>query len=263
MKNLTILYPTDFSELSLQTLKQIIPFLSPGNNHLRLVHAANRKKKSVNSDKAEVKENFEKFIANCPGLKEIDYTTHWEFALSRDLILRESDKVDTDIIIMPTKGAKGLNRLWGSKTEAVVRDAIVPVIVLPDGAKLEKIQRIVLAVDFDELSCDHRLMPLMIIADQMKTEIDVLTVNKEEHQFSRREKINRKHLKYRLHRLPHRFSTHFEENVGEGLVNYAKKNNAELIAIMPRDYNFLEGLFRESLSQKMVLDSPIPLLILK
>lgn len=263
MKNLTILYPTDFSELSLRTLQQIIPFLSPGNNKLLILHAASHKRNSINADKAEVKENFENFIAKCPGLKEIEYETHWEFAITKDLVLRESDKVSTDLIIMPTKGAKGLNRLWGSKTEAVVRDAIVPVIVLPAGAKLERIQKIVAAVDFDELNCDHRIMPLMIIAEQMKAEIDVLTVNKKEEQFTKREKINRKHLKYRLHRLPHRFSQYSDKKVGEGLINYAKENQADLIAIMPRDYNFLEGLFRESLSSKMVLDSPIPLLILK
>lgn len=263
MKNRNILYPTDFSELSIECLNGILPFLKMGNNHLQLVHAAQRKRKSLAADKVATEEAFQAFIEACPLLKEVDYSKHWDFKLSKDLVLQESDKVECDMIIMATKGAKGLDRLWGSKTEAVVRDAIVPVIVLPKGAKMDKINRIILAVDYQDVICDYRLTPLLHLADQMKTEIDVLTINRNEGQFSRKEKIHRKQLKYRLQDLPHRFSYHFEEEVGDGIINYAAKHEASLIAIMPHDYHFLESLFHESLSRKMIFESPIPLLILK
>tara|TARA_B100001115_G_scaffold177547_1_gene165990 strand:- start:2018 stop:2809 length:792 start_codon:yes stop_codon:yes gene_type:complete len=263
VKNLQIIYPTDFSELSINTLNALIPFLKQGNNRLVLLHAAQRKRKSLAADKVATQEAFDHFVAACPGLKEIQYECRWDFAISKELILQESDKVECDLVIMATKGAKGLDRLWGSKTEAVVRDAIVPIIVLPKGAALTEVNRIVLAVDYEELTCDHRLSPLLQLADHMKTEIDVLTVNRKEEQLSRKEKMHRKQLKYRLQDFPHRFSYHFENEVGEGLIKYAKAQQASLIAIMPRDYHFLESLFHESLSRKMILDSPVPLLILK
>lgn len=263
MKNRNILFPTDFSPLSINCLNSILPFIKQGHNSLQLVHAAQRQRKSLAADKVAIEEAFSEFEAACPLLTEIDYSKLWDFKLSKDLILHESDKVACDMIIMATKGAKGLDRLWGSKTEAVVRDAIVPVIVLPDGAQLQKVNKIVLAVDYQDLTCDHKLSPLLHIADQMKTEIDVLTINRKEHQLSRKEKIHRKQLKYRLQDLPHRFSHHFENEVGDGLIKYAQDQEASLIAIMPHDYHFLESLFHESLSRKMIFESPIPLLILK
>lgn len=263
MKNRNILFPTDFSELSIDCLNAILPFLKHGKNKLQLVHAARRERKSLAADKVAVEQAFDNFIKACPLLSEIEHSRYWEFNISKNLIIQESDKVECDLIMMATKGAKGLDRLWGSKTEAVVRDAIVPVIVLPKGAKLDKVKRIVLAVDYQDFTCDYRLSPLLHIADQMKTEIDVLTINRKESQFSRKEKINRKQLKYRLQDFPHRFSYHFENEIGEGLIKYTEKAQASLIAIMPHDYHFVESLFHESLSRKMIFESPIPLLILK
>lgn len=263
MKNRNILFPTDLSPESANSLNAVLPFINAGKNKLLLLFAAQRQRKALNADKVAIEEAFDAFIARCPLLPEAKYERHWEFKLSKDLILQESDKVDCDLIIMPTKGAKGIDRLWGSKTEAVVRDAIVPVIVLPYGASLEKIKRIILAVDYSEDSCHHRLSPLLHLADHMKTEIEVLTINQQESQLSRQEKILRKQLKYRLQDLPHRFSHHFESEIGDGIINYAVKHEASLIAIMPRDYHFLESLFRESVSRKMIFESPLPLLILK
>jgi len=263
MKNLNILFPTDFSTLSLETLQTIIPVVEQGTNHLVIVHAAAHEKKDTAADRIRVKDNMDKFIKSAPKLKTISYETRWEYASSRELILRESDKVEIDLIIMATKGAKGLNTIWGSKTEAVVRDAIVPVIVMPKGAKLSLIAKIALAADYDSLQNEHALDALLQIADHQMTTIDVVTVNRSEEQLSRKEKINRKYLKRRLQNFPHRFKHHFESEVSQGLVAYAKNNDSDLIAILPRDYRFLEGLFTESLSKRMVYKSEVPLLILK
>ncbi len=263
MKNLVILYPTDFSEFSKKALVSLLPFLNKEQHHLRIIHAATHKRKSLNADKAEIRESWDKFKASIPGLEAIQFEFLWEFSISKDLILRESDKVEVDLIIMPTRGAKGLNRLWGSKTEAVVRDSIVPVVVIPETAEFNGLSKMVLAADFDSIDCDCRLAPLLSLAEMENSSIDVLTVNRKEEELSRREKINRKMLKHRLRSFSYQFNHIEAKQVGGGLVDYAKKHKAGVIAIMPRDYNFLEGLFRESLSRKMVLDSPIPLLILK
>lgn len=263
MKNLNILFPTDFSELSAVTLKTIIPVLAEGNNHLVILHAASHQKKDATADKIRVKESFDHFIKALPSIAGLNYELRWEYGSSRDLILRESDKVEIDLIIMATKGAKGINALWGSKTEAVVRDAIVPVIVMPEGSKLNDISKIALAADYDSLQYEHGLDALLQIADHQQTSIDIVTINRSEDQLSRKEKINRKYLKRRLQSFPHRFQHHFEPEVSNGLISYAKQHNSDLIAILPRDYRFLEGLFTESLSKKMVYRSEVPLLILK
>ncbi|MGB0978860.1 MAG: universal stress protein [Croceimicrobium sp.] len=262
MKNRQILFPTDFSESSLNCLNAVLPFIIEGDNKLTIVHGAQRERKSLAADKVAIEETFKAFVSLCPLLEEANYEWRWEFMGSKEYILQESDKVDCDLIIMSTKGAKGLDRLWGSRTESVVRDALVPVIVFPSGAEFKGISKIILAVDYTEIPKDHRLYPLLHLADHLKTEIDVLTVNRKESDLSRQEKRNRKLLKYKLESFPHRFSHHFESEVGKGLVEYAQLNEASLLAIMPHDYHFIEQVFHESVSRKMIYESPIPLLIL-
>ncbi len=264
MKNRQILFPTDLSDQSAKSLAGIIPILKRGKNKLVLLHAAQRKRKSLAADKVAIEGAFDRFESLCPDLKDLKYERRWEFRIAKELIIEESDKIDCDLIVMMTSGAKGIDRLWGSRTESVVRDAMVPVIVLPEGASIDSIDKIILAADFTDLDCgDHRLLPLLHIADHLKTEIEVLTINRKESEMSRKEKFHRKQLKYRLQEFPHRFSHHFEEEIGAGLIKYAKDHKASLIAIMPHDYHFVEGLFHESLSRKMIYESPIPLLILK
>jgi nucleotide-binding universal stress UspA family protein len=263
MKNLNILFPTDFSGLSQETLKTIIPVVKQGKNNLIILHAASRKKNYSTADRIRINEEMDHFLESVPSIISVNYETRWEYGTSRDLILCESDKVEIDLIIMATKGATGLNTIWGSKTEAVVRDAIVPVIVMPLGAKLDHIKSIALAADYESLQYDHALDALLQIADSETSSIDVVTVNRSEDQLSRKEKINRKYLKRRLQHFPHRFKHHFEDEVSNGLIQYAKTHQSDLIAILPRDYRFLEGLFTERLSKRMVYKSEVPLLILK
>jgi nucleotide-binding universal stress UspA family protein len=263
MKNLNILFPTDFSPLSIETLKTILPVVEQGKNHLVILHAANHEKSDATADRIRINNEMESFLKLVPEVRSVSHETRWEYSTSRDLILKESDKVDIDLIIMATKGAHGLNTIWGSKTEAVVRDAIVPVIVMPLGAKLSLITKIALAADYDSMHHEHSLDALLHIADHQTTSIDVVTINRTEEQLSRKEKMNRKYLKRRLQNFPHRFQHHFEDEISHGLIAYAKKHGSDLIAILPRDYRFLEGLFTESLSKRMVYKSEVPLLILK
>lgn len=262
MKNLTLLYPTDFSDFSRQTLENILPLIKNHNNKLILLHAASHTKANETADRVRISESFTEFTESLGGLGDIDYETRWHFGISSEVIVREADHVEIDLIVMGTKGAKGWDRLWGSKTEAVVRQSITPVLVIPEGASIHEIQSIVLAMDYDQPLEETRLHLLKRIAGDLETEIDVLNVLHRESELSRPEKRRRKMLKNYLYDLPHRFSSHFEDEVSEGLTKYAEEQEAGLIAVMPRSYGFLERVFTESISQKMVYQSKLPLLIL-
>ncbi len=262
MKNLTLLYPTDLSDFSRTNLQRLLPVIRSGNNRLILLHAGSHTKSQVEHDRVRIKEAFAEFCAALPELKDLDYETRWEFGISSEVILNESDKVEVDMVIMATHGAKGWEQFWGSKTQAVVQRSITPVLVVPEGASLVETQTIVLAADYEDELSENKLYPLKLMADHLKTEIDIVTINRKESELSRPEKRNRKALRNQLRQWPHRFSHHFEEEIHEGLIKYAEKQNAGLIAVIPKTYGFLEKLFTESISQKMVYQSTIPLLIL-
>jgi hypothetical protein len=103
MKNLNILFPTDFSGLSQETLKTIIPVVKQGKNNLIILHAASRKKNDSTADRIRINEEMDHFLESVPSIISVNYETRWEYGTSRDLILCESDKVEIDLIIMVAK----------------------------------------------------------------------------------------------------------------------------------------------------------------
>ena len=59
------------------------------------------------------------------------------------------------------------------------------------------------------------------------------------------------------------FNFTFHEDVHQGIIAYCKENEVDMITILPKEYSFIEDLFRESLTQKLIFQSPFPLLVLK
>jgi nucleotide-binding universal stress UspA family protein len=263
MQGLKILFPTDFSELSITALTKLIPVLQKSNAHLVLLHAAKHTKSAESNDRVRIEERFAKFEAACSGLKKISYEKRWAFGVSADLIVAESDRVEIDMILMATAGAHGLNAIWGTKTEVVVKKAQVPILVLPDGADLDQIAKIALAADFEQAIAPARLRMLKRLVRYFEAAIEVVSINREENDFSRTEKRHRKELRYQLEEFEPQFINYRQEkSVPESLLNYAIEHKLDLITILPHREDFLGGLFHEKLSQKMVNQSTRPLLIL-
>lgn len=262
MKNLTILFPTDFSEYGRKTLEAFLPTIKKGHNHLILVHAARHTRVDANSDKALVEDAFKDFLKNTPELENVSYETRWQFGISSDVILQEADKVEIDLVVMPTRGAPGIERLWGSKTDSVVKRSITPVLVLHEAVFPAQFERIALAVDYEQPIEDHRLFMLKEMTRFFEAEVDVVNVQRRENELTRPEKRHRKMLKQQLRDTPHRFSQAQGEEVSEGLTEHAEKENAGIIAVMPRTFGFMEKLFSERMTQRLVYNSKLPLLIL-
>ena len=70
-------------------------------------------------------------------------------------------------------------------------------------------------------------------------------------------------VRKKLESIKTTFNFTFHDKIDKGIIEYSKSNGIGLIAIVPKSYGFIEQLFHESLTEKMVFKSPIPLLILK
>lgn len=263
MRKLNILFPTDFGNSSIDLLNQILALLKDGGNRLTLIHAASHQRKTEAADRVIIEEKFEEFIAACPGLAEIVYEKKWRFGLIKDLILSTSDLPEIDLIIMGTGGAQGFDKLWSSKTESIIRDALVPVLVMPKKAELKALNHLVLASDFDG-GFDAENLNLISdwLSESKNSTISVVTVNESESSLSREAKRNRKTLKFLLRDQNCQFVLAKGKSVSEGLFDYAHHHQADILALRPRNYTNLERLFGGSLAKEMVLSSKLPLLIL-
>ena len=265
----TILFPTDFSIRSKKALQQAISFVKDSAIELVIYHVYHRpsiddeKSRSLEEKEKSVEHAFNNLKRAYPDLAQVNYTFRKELGISTEKIIEMAGQVSADMIIMATKGAKGFGELWGSKTELIVENVDVPVLVIPDNTSLEDIDRIALAYDYRITISTSILETLVAIAEHLEANVDVISINLDERSLSEEKTTVRHQLKKQLENIPHTFSYTHHANVEEGILQYCHNNGIDMICIMPKSYGFIEELFHESLTKKMVFHSDIPLLVIK
>lgn len=269
MRIKTILFPTDFSERANKALKEAVDFSQQAGTRLIIYHAYHRPVKeektykSLQEKEKDIDQNFRSLLKTHPALNEIDYSFRKELGISTEKIIEIAASEEVDMIVMATKGANGFGELWGSKTAAIVKKVNIPVIVIPDHTTLSQVGVMALAYDYSREIEHGSLNALVQTAEVLKADIDVVSINMEERSMSEERIKMRKQVKSELENIPYSFSYSHQDDVEDGIMDYCHNNNIGLICIIPHHYNFIKMLFHDSLTQKMVFHSDIPLLVMK
>ena len=269
MRIKTILFPTDFSERAHKALKQAIRFSQAGGIHLTIYHAYHRPSKdeknyhSLAEKEKDIERQFDTLKKANPGLKEIGHSFRKELGISTERIIEIAASKDVDMIFMATKGANGFGELLGSKTAAIVKKVHLPVMVIPDGTTLDRVGTLALAYDYKREIERGTLDALTQTAEVLNADVDVVSINIVERTMSEDMMKIKKQVKSELESIPHSLSYFHNDDVEDGIMDYCHKKNIGVIGVIPHSYNFLTELFHDSLTQKMVFHSDIPLLVIK
>jgi nucleotide-binding universal stress UspA family protein len=165
-------------------------------------------------------------------------------------------------VIMGTKGASGVEKiLFGSVTLTAIRHLVWPVIVVPPGKKYGKgIKKIGFACDFDKVV---ETTPVQFIKNMVKefgAELHVLNVDHENKHF----KPDTPEESLMLHTLLEelRPSYHFinNEDIEDGINEFADKNNIDLLITIPKKHKLLDNLFKPSSTKQLVTQSHVPVM---
>ena len=139
----SILFPTDFSEVSSQALRYAVDLTKRYGAKLHLLHVIydivkgggwyvpySAMEQMYKEFEEGAKKEIEKFGAEeLSGLKDIE--RHISIGIPQEEIIKFVDKNKIDIIVMGTHGRKGLDRvLLGSTAAQVVRYAPCPVLTV-------------------------------------------------------------------------------------------------------------------------------------
>ncbi len=264
----TILFPTDFSERAQLALKEAIYFSQLAGAHLIIFHVyhhpvGEERYHSLEALEKDIDLNFEALQKAYPALAKVSHSFRRELGISVDTIIETAEKDEIDMIIMATKGARGFGELWGSKTASIVQKVKIPIIVLPNNSSLQNVKTIGLAYDYSKESSSDTLHWLVNASELLKTDVAVITVDMKEDALNEHKKAVKKQVINQLEDIPYSFNYSHHEDVEEGLMSFCHENDIGLISIVPHTYNFIEELFHESLTQKMVFHSDIPLLVIK
>lgn len=264
----TILVPTDFSERANNALEQAVHLAGKTNAKLIIYHVYHRPlaeeshKFTLTDLEKKIDKQFKQLADHIPGLKKIPHEFKKELGVSVDNIANKVNSNGIDMLVMATKGAKGINEIWGTKTAKIIKMIDTPVFVIPDNTSLKHLKKVALACDYSLKTEAESIGFLTNLAQELEFSIDVVTLNREEKTMTKSEHANRNELIEQMGNVTASFTFTQHPHIDKGIMDYSKANNIDAVVILSKNYSFIESLFHESLTDKMVFNSPIPLMVI-
>lgn len=271
----TILIPTDFSDVSKNTAKYAVKLTQEINAKLVLLHVFNvpvyagddpvfippydiLEKSNFDYLKEFEKELREKYAFTNP----IESIARSGFLIGEinDIIVEKN----IDLIIMGIHEAGKLSELvFSSHSIGVIKNTNCPTLIIPKGVIYQPINTIVFACDnIEKIENSSALKQIAEFVKLFKSKLIILNVLEsfenldfQKTLFEAKNKIIFENLDY---------SVHFIENgdLVSDINNFIKKNNVDLLIMIPRKHSVFSKILHESSTKKMAFHSPIPLLAL-
>jgi nucleotide-binding universal stress UspA family protein len=272
-----ILLPTDFSDYSVQAIGYALMILKNVNCKFYLMHTY--MPPVYNAE----------YLVGSPGLiglgdimqetsltqlenlksrlkKENDNPQH-SFVVHTAFNTLLGEVMDTvasegiDLIVMGTKGATGAEEiLFGTNTVHVIKKAKCPVLVVPPNFEYENPLEILFPTDFEIAYKKEGLNPLLKIADEHGSQINVLHVSTgneltpyQEKQKKRLEKIlGNKAL---FHDVPN-------NEIIDAINAFQANEKINLLVMVQNKHTFIERLFIEPVIKKIGFHVTIPFMVI-
>ena len=275
MKN--ILVPFDFSDHAESALQFAIEFNEVSHGRITLVYVIEYPLGNTfnitgeigqlnNEDKILTIELIKRMKAKLELFVNSDqyrgYHLNYQIMMGNpyDGIAKIVEETNIDLIIMGTQGATGLKEMIvGSNAEKVVRNAKCPVITVHHGQKFENIRNVVFAT---ELNTEHNVALDLFKSNQeiFDAKIHLVWVFTPHSLIAEEiasEKLEQIALKHGLKN----YKTHVERGYfpEEGILHYAKSNQADMIALATHSYKGLARLFLGSTTADLVNHSHMPI----
>ena len=173
------------------------------------------------------------------------------------------NELEPDLIVMGTSGSTGAEELLiGSNAEKVVRNAKCPVLTLKEKISLEKINNVVFAsaLKHDDLGIIKSLKQILELSNAKIHLLKVNTPNNFESTSSMHTKMDEYMHKNGLDADKHIYNASNEE---EGILEFSKENNVDLIAMGTHGRKGLMHLLSGSIAEDVVNHSKRPVLTFK
>jgi nucleotide-binding universal stress UspA family protein len=170
--------------------------------------------------------------------------------------------VNTYAVVMGTERAGAIERaLFGGRTTTAMRKLGWPVIAVPAEAKFAGIKRIGLACDLKNVVDTIPVKELRSIVKELHAEFHVLHVSSEKEDSFTPENIEEAGwLQEMLEGLEPRYDFIKDSEPEKGIVDFAEKNNLDLLIVIPKKHDLLGSILHHSHSKRLVLHTHVPVM---
>ncbi|HEY1166882.1 MAG TPA: universal stress protein, partial [Chitinophaga sp.] len=168
---------------------------------------------------------------------------------------------EADLIVMGITGGSQLEEiLVGSNTIDVVKHTTCPVIIVPGSARFRPIRKIVFACDFRKVVETTPVQPLKKLLNVFKPELHVLNIDHESKHFTSDTPYETLMLDTLLEGYDPQFHFIDHTNVVQGIMDFAAKQEADLILIIPKKHGLFDHIFKRSRTTQLAFHTHVPLL---
>ncbi|MCW3092316.1 MAG: universal stress protein [Ferruginibacter sp.] len=266
----TILVATDFSPAALNAANYAASMALAINAGIVLLHvyqipvsysevavAVNEEDMTENVEKA-MSELKEELIRKSDG--KLNVETEVRMGIFSYGLQLACDNVQPYAVIMGSQGTSPAERLiFGSHTVLAVQYLKCPLITVPVGVAFKTIKKIGLACDFDKVLDTVPVREIKMLVNDLNAELHVLNSGKKE-VFNPNIVLGPGLLTEVL--APLKPQCHFitNENTDEAIMDFAEKNEIDLLVVLPKRHNMLDKLIHKSHTRQLVLHSHVPVM---
>ena len=269
-----IVVPIDFSSCSKNAFENAIKIADRMQMELVLYHAVNIPvgfaegvpaggleyvyedlEKQARTDLENLKDEF-------PKLEKIIHSIFIEYGPLHEGINDINQDGKVALVVMGTHGSTGFAKaLIGSNALHVIKQVNVPIIVLPEDSDITKMTHIGLAGDFLSVPNPDIIHLVIDLVKAFYAQLHIIHIDTGDVEVKAQIDIARRMEKY-LKQTNHTFHFRKFEDVEEGLEATAKELNIHLLTMIARNHSFFESLRHRSHTKNMVLDVPMPIMVL-
>src|SRR5688572_8472640 len=251
--------PVDFSETSLNAVRYAADMLAGKNDsHVILYNMFKHEDDSVmagsylESLKAELEQ---KEVSNVELVKE----------LGSDLIDslgRLAYQKTAELIIMGITEKEEWRQLFiSSNTVKMAEENVCPVMIIPPTAKYNGITNVSLASDFKDVDVTTPALAIKTILEIFNANLHIVNIDNE-HYVSLTDEYLAERAK--MQKMFAEFNPEFYfigiNDFFEGIEQFSKDKNIDLLIIIPKNHTFMNSLFTSSHTKKLAFNTSVPLL---
>jgi len=137
-----------------------------------------------------------------------------------------------------------------------------PLIMVPPAHRFNGIRKIGLACDMKDVLETVPTQRIKDIFEQLHAELEILYVSKPDEKMYPEVLTESKFIQDRLAGLHPQIRIATSDDVKEGLKDFVNKSGIDLLIIVPKERSFIESIFHQSMTKKMVLHPEVPVMIL-
>jgi len=181
-------------------------------------------------------------------------------------VIENSISKNVDLIILGSRGnSSNEDTQIGSHVIKIAKASPIPIIVVPPVYTFKGVSKVAVAIDFNKVKDTVPLEALKRLLNRKKVELMVVNVDdKGKHLHGDAERAAEETA---LHGMLKQYNPKYffleDNNVINGILQFAADKDAQLVIALPHKYSFFQSIMHTSISHQLAESSAVPVLLLK